>query len=329
MKKVNLQKFKKSYYKKYRTKIELVNEFDFKNYINLNKYIKDNDLSIACKCKVCGVDSIINSYEEFSDLEYGTVCNKHKLFTICPKCLIRWINDETNLICDICKKNIESTVNHKYTIWKSRQLQIYENIKDELEKDEVKLLNYIYNNNTLSSKIILKNIDKIFSNTDYEFYDEYFIDDYIYSLIERQIIFKKGKTFEILEEIQNIISKGRGYTLYSNNPTKEDKIFELLNSSFGNYKIIRQYRPKWLGMQRIDFYIEEVNVAIEWNGEQHYKSVEKYGGFEGLKLIQDRDQKKRILCKKNKLPLLELEYHLSEKQIITKVNNFIKKHSKK
>ena len=47
---------------------------------------------------------------------------------------------------------------------------------------------------------------------------------------------------------------------------------------------------------------------IEHQGEQHFKSVEFFGGEETFKGQQKRDQIKRKYCKKNNIPLLEIRY---------------------
>lgn len=71
---------------------------------------------------------------------------------------------------------------------------------------------------------------------------------------------------------------------------------------------IHQWRPSFLGMQSIDIYVREINLAIEYQGQQHYEPVDLFGGEEGFLLAKARDEKKRALLNANKVLLLEWPY---------------------
>jgi len=57
-----------------------------------------------------------------------------------------------------------------------------------------------------------------------------------------------------------------------------------------------------------DFYLPDYNLLIEYNGAQHYDSIEYFGGDERLKNQQKRDSIKREFAKKNNIKLLEIHY---------------------
>lgn len=65
-----------------------------------------------------------------------------------------------------------------------------------------------------------------------------------------------------------------------------------------------QYEARWLGAQKIDIYIPSEMTAIEYQGLQHSEAVDFFGGEEGLKNNRRRDEKKRMLCRKNGVKLL-------------------------
>lgn len=73
---------------------------------------------------------------------------------------------------------------------------------------------------------------------------------------------------------------------------------------------IRQYSPKWLGKFIIDIYIPSLNIAIEYNGMQHYKPIERFGGAEKLIQQQVRDEFVRMKCKEYNVLLLEWHYSI-------------------
>lgn len=52
---------------------------------------------------------------------------------------------------------------------------------------------------------------------------------------------------------------------------------------------------------------------IEYQGEQHYQSIDFFGGNNGFEIRRKRDSIKRQYCRKNKIPLIEIPY--TEKDI--------------
>jgi hypothetical protein len=58
----------------------------------------------------------------------------------------------------------------------------------------------------------------------------------------------------------------------------------------------------------IDFYIKKRNTIIEYNGVQHYRPIEQFGGKEQFELQQERDMALRQYCKEHKIKLIEIPY---------------------
>lgn len=89
----------------------------------------------------------------------------------------------------------------------------------------------------------------------------------------------------------------------------ERKVYKLLLEK----KVVfeRQKRFDWLGRQSLDFYLPEYNIAIECQGEQHFKPVD-FGGkgekvaIEEFNLTLKRDSLKKELCNKNGINILYL-----------------------
>mgnify|MGYP002706397169 FL=1 len=90
--------------------------------------------------------------------------------------------------------------------------------------------------------------------------------------------------------------------------TNEYHLFELIKSY--NYKAQYQYRCDWLGQQSLDIYIPESRIGIEYQGEQHYKAVDIWGGEVGLRKNKKRDLQKKKICAENKVILLEWSYQI-------------------
>ena len=96
---------------------------------------------------------------------------------------------------------------------------------------------------------------------------------------------------------------------------------------FAEYDVIREASPKWLDRQRLDIFIPELNLAVEYQGAQHFKAVPLFGGTEGLKKTQERDKIKKLKCKQNKVTIIYFTYkeNLSEDLVIKKLKFFLEK----
>ena len=63
-----------------------------------------------------------------------------------------------------------------------------------------------------------------------------------------------------------------------------------------------------------DFYIEN-KYLLEYDGEQHFKSIKSWGGEQGLLDRQKRDAIKNQWCKENNIPLIRIPYSLTNIQL--------------
>ena len=72
-----------------------------------------------------------------------------------------------------------------------------------------------------------------------------------------------------------------------------------------------QYRPDWLGRQSLDLYIPSLKTAIEYQGIQHYRPIEFFGGEEALSLRQELDEIKKSLCEENGVRLIVWPYSVA------------------
>ena len=62
---------------------------------------------------------------------------------------------------------------------------------------------------------------------------------------------------------------------------------------------------------RFDFYLPILNKCIEYNGEQHYKEIDFFGGEKTLKYNRKRDDIKLKFCKDNNIDLIIIKYNES------------------
>lgn len=68
------------------------------------------------------------------------------------------------------------------------------------------------------------------------------------------------------------------------------------------YKLCKGKAP------RFDFYLPKLNIFIEYDGVQHYKAVDIFGGLESFHKIRNRDKLKNELAKTYSIPLIRIPY---------------------
>jgi len=65
-----------------------------------------------------------------------------------------------------------------------------------------------------------------------------------------------------------------------------------------------------------DFYLPDLNIIIEFDGQQHFKPV---WGEENFRRLQRLDKIRDEYCKKNRIKLIRIPYTMSQKEIETKI----------
>lgn len=112
----------------------------------------------------------------------------------------------------------------------------------------------------------------------------------------------------------------RGYNLRTGNTAScgclgkskgEYLIQEYLKSKNIEYK--PQYGFKGLYgksnyLLKFDFYLPKYNTCIEFQGLQHFKSIDFFGGEEYFIIRQENDNKKKEYCEKHNIGLLYITY---------------------
>lgn len=100
----------------------------------------------------------------------------------------------------------------------------------------------------------------------------------------------------------------------------EEEIRILLEANNITYEYQKMF--KWLGKQRLDFYLPDYNIAIECQGEQHFKLVPYFDNEESFKLRKKRDKIKNKLCFENNVKLYYFS-NVKHKNCITNKNKLL------
>ena len=86
----------------------------------------------------------------------------------------------------------------------------------------------------------------------------------------------------------------------------EKAVADVLDSLSIEYT--REHSFEYLGRKRFDFFIPSLNIAIEYDGEQHYKSIDAWGGEEYLESVRQSDALKNDFCEYMGIDLLRIPY---------------------
>ena len=119
-------------------------------------------------------------------------------------------------------------------------------------------------------------------------------------------ILKSFSNIQLREEIDKIYSNLIADNVIDNKWLNEKSLFQLVKKKYK--KALFQYSPEWLFPQSFDVFIPELNIAIEYQGIQHYKPINYFGGDEGFKHRQELDIRKKRLSADNKIKLIEWHY---------------------
>ncbi len=127
-------------------------------------------------------------------------------------------------------------------------------------------------------------------------------------------------------EAENHIRELKGVARIGERWVNETLLFNYINLLFPQYMVQREASPSWLSRQRFDVYIPELNLAIEYQGQQHYLAVDLFGGEEGLKRTKQRDKEKLQLSKANGIEIIYFSYkdNLTEKLVQNRLKNYLK-----
>ena len=125
---------------------------------------------------------------------------------------------------------------------------------------------------------------------------------------------------QTFNEPENGIRQSLGLPLVGEGWISETNLFYEIKNHFNSELVIHHGKPSWLGRQHLDIFLPELNIAIEYQGAQHYKPIEFFGGKQGLKKNKERDERKRNLCEINGCDLIYVYPEYDLENVIKKIS---------
>ncbi|MDB2389994.1 hypothetical protein N9X12_02070 [Alphaproteobacteria bacterium] len=108
--------------------------------------------------------------------------------------------------------------------------------------------------------------------------------------------------------IENETRKEFGFSKIGEGWIGESILAKLVRSIYPNETIERHYRPAWLEGLELDIFISSKKLGFEYQGQQHYFPVKHWGGQKALKELQLRDRKKKRICDRRGVKLIEVSF---------------------
>ena len=117
----------------------------------------------------------------------------------------------------------------------------------------------------------------------------------------------------------NHILEGHGCPVCNDSIGEKEVVQYLLNN---NIEFIPQYTFDGCKNKKklpFDFYLPTYNACVEYDGLQHFKPVDHFGGEEGFKQRKHNDLIKNQFCKLNNIQLIRIRY---DQDVETELDNF-------
>lgn len=123
--------------------------------------------------------------------------------------------------------------------------------------------------------------------------------------------------------IENKVREELGYPKIGDAWVSETLLFHIVESIFPNIEIKRHYRPKWLDGLELDIFLPSENLGFEYQGIQHFKAVEHWGGEKQLEIQKEHDSRKKKICAERGISLICVDYdeNLTVEYISSKIRN--------
>ena len=145
--------------------------------------------------------------------------------------------------------------------------------------------------------------------------------------IDQQEFADKANHHRIWKEAENKVRAIVGVPHIGEKFISETILFKTVAYLLKNHEVIHHYRAAWLGRQELDIFIPSLNLAVEYQGEQHFESINAWGGDDALEKTQQRDEEKRRRCESEGVKLIYFDHtmELTEKFVARRLDEALAK----
>lgn len=127
---------------------------------------------------------------------------------------------------------------------------------------------------------------------------------------------------DLIRQAENALRVDKGLPRIGEGWISETHLYYQLKDAFRDHQVLQHARPSWLGRQHLDVFFPELSVAVEFQGEQHDRPIEFFGGQKTFEENQRRDKRKRAACKRNGVALFEVRKGYDIDQLVVEIRAF-------
>ncbi len=128
---------------------------------------------------------------------------------------------------------------------------------------------------------------------------------------------------QVMYEAENIFRERKGLQKIGEGWVSETLLFKQIEAGFAGVEVRQHASPGFLGRQHYDVYIPKFKIALEYQGAQHHRPVEFFGGQEAYEQNVKRDQNKKMLSAKNSVTQIDVMPDYDFKDVIKQIATII------
>jgi len=130
---------------------------------------------------------------------------------------------------------------------------------------------------------------------------------------------------KLWKEAENKIRTIVGVPLIGEKFISETVLFKTVAYLLKGHEVIHHYRADWLARQELDIFVPSLNLAVEYQGEQHFMPIDAWGGEDSFEKTQQRDEEKRRRCESKGVKLLYFDHtmELTEKFVARRLEEIL------
>lgn len=129
-------------------------------------------------------------------------------------------------------------------------------------------------------------------------------------LLEASIMFDenyRGWGTELGRRAENLFRESLGVPAVGEGWVSETALFRAVEDAFGSETaVVHHGKPDGFGLQHLDIWVPEWRIGIEFQGQQHDRPIEFFGGQAAFEANQRRDKEKRRKAKELGIRLIEV-----------------------
>ncbi|WP_312126265.1 hypothetical protein [Brevundimonas sp.] len=124
----------------------------------------------------------------------------------------------------------------------------------------------------------------------------------------------------LLREAENTLREERELPRVGEGWVAETALYYQIKSALNEEIVVQHARPSWLGRQHLDIYLPSRKIAIEYQGAQHDRPIQFFGGEEAFKRTVQRDRRKQMLCRRNAVALIYVRPGYSIEKLLLEIH---------